>query len=285
MKVIFVLIVYVNLAFCQSDDALQLIKTAGYKGAAYRVVTEDGYVLKVHRVKPTNGVSSKPPVFLQHGLFVASSDYLITGKKIALAYLLSDNGYDVWMGNVRGNKYSSKHKTLSTRSTEFWNFSFHEMGYYDMPAMFDLMMNTTGASKAFLVGHSQGTSALMSFLATRPEYVPKVLQIHLLSPALIMKHVPHPLISVLANEARHGFFRDYKFVNIGTIFKVAKDFIRMFCTCSEKNTQDSVALCNSLIFVIVGPNRYGPEIDDVRLKALNVIEHFFMFFFSHTENL
>lgn len=262
MKVIFVLIALVNVAACQNDDALQLIKSAGYKGAAYRVVTEDGYILKVHRVMPVNGVSTKPPVFLQHGLFVASSDFLLTGKKIALAYLLADNGYDVWLGNIRGNKYSEKHRTLSPKSQEFWDFSFHEMGYYDMPAMFDVMMNKTGATRAIVGGHSQGTSTLLSFLATRPEYASKVLQVHLFAPAIIMKHIPHPIIGVLAYEASHGFFQDYKYVNIGSIFKVATDFTRMFCT--ERN-RDSLALCSSIIFTIVGPNRYATEIDDVSL--------------------
>jgi hypothetical protein len=46
---------------------------------------------------------------------------------IILAFLLSDHGYDCWLGNSRGNDYGLKHKYLSTNSREFWNFSFHEV--------------------------------------------------------------------------------------------------------------------------------------------------------------
>ena len=40
-----------------------------------------------------------------------------------LAYLLSEAGYDVWMGNFRGNGYSRHHITLDPDTDrEFWKF-------------------------------------------------------------------------------------------------------------------------------------------------------------------
>lgn len=58
-----------------------------------------------------------------HGLQSSSADWVIAGRRISLAFQLSDSGYDVWMGNARGNTYSKQHISISTESNEFWNFS------------------------------------------------------------------------------------------------------------------------------------------------------------------
>ena len=41
-------------------------------------------------------------------------------------FVLADNGYDVWLGNYRGNRYSRRHLTLNPDSlwnSDFWQFS------------------------------------------------------------------------------------------------------------------------------------------------------------------
>lgn len=38
------------------------------------------------------------------------------------------SGYDVWLGNARGNSYSRRHTRLTADEKAFWDFSWHEIG-------------------------------------------------------------------------------------------------------------------------------------------------------------
>jgi lysosomal acid lipase/cholesteryl ester hydrolase len=40
------------------------------------------------------------------------------------AFVLAREGYDVWLGNNRGNRYSRKHETMSPSEEAFWDFSW-----------------------------------------------------------------------------------------------------------------------------------------------------------------
>lgn len=104
------------------------------------------------------------------------------------AYLLSDNGYDVWLANTRGNDYGLHHKTFNLTSKEFWNFSFHEIGLYDLSAMIDYVLDKTNNTQVYYVGHSQGTTVLFVLLSLRPDYNQKIIQAHLFSPAAFYSH-------------------------------------------------------------------------------------------------
>ena len=36
--------------------------------------------------------------------------------------MLHDLGYDVWLGNVRGNAYSRKHANMTLNDKKYWMF-------------------------------------------------------------------------------------------------------------------------------------------------------------------
>lgn len=76
------------------DEVTHKIKSAGYHGESHKVKTDDGYLLKLHRVVSKKPLDYKGSVLMMHGLFRSSADWLASGSKIALAYYLADHGYD-----------------------------------------------------------------------------------------------------------------------------------------------------------------------------------------------
>jgi lysosomal acid lipase/cholesteryl ester hydrolase len=141
-------------------DAIQLITSKGYPAERHFVTTSDGYILQMHRIpySPKHAINiSRGVFFLQHGVLGCSTNWLTNLVNESLAFILSDAGYDVWMGNVRGNTYSRNHTHLTVHDKAFWNFSFDEHSLIDLPAMLTKTMEISTQNKLFYAGHSQGT--------------------------------------------------------------------------------------------------------------------------------
>lgn len=99
-----------------------IIRSHGYPAETHTVQSSDGYLLTIHRI-PSQSYLKKPVVFLLHGFVCSSADWVLLGPKKALGFILADGGFDVWMGNSRGNKYSRSHIRLNPKKRQFWNFS------------------------------------------------------------------------------------------------------------------------------------------------------------------
>lgn len=83
--------------------------------------------------------SSKPVVLLYHGFLMSSEIWACNTEEYRnLPLLLANLGYDVWMGNARGNKYSQTHQRLGANDVNFWNFSLNELAMYDLPDTVDV---------------------------------------------------------------------------------------------------------------------------------------------------
>lgn len=185
----------------------EYIEYYGYPSEVHQVTTEDGYIITVHRIpKMKNTLKRKTPVLLAHGLLSSSRDWVVSGPGKALAFLLADKGYDVFMMNSRGNTYSKNHTTLKVDSDEFWQFSFHEIGIYDLPAVIDYILRITKQEKLYYIGHSQGTSQFYVLCSQRPEYNRKIKAHFSLAPVAFMSHIFNPFVQgfVRSNNARDG---------------------------------------------------------------------------------
>jgi lysosomal acid lipase/cholesteryl ester hydrolase len=109
----------------------------GYEAEEHVLQTKDGYLICLHRLCRKKGeaysaigsnmhhrVKHKPVVYLHHGLLMNSEVWVCQlDEKLSLPFRLVEEGYDVWFGNNRGNKYSKKCTKYTSSKPEFWNFS------------------------------------------------------------------------------------------------------------------------------------------------------------------
>lgn len=113
----------------------EIIEAEGYKFEAHSVTTDDGYILEIHRLFQDSS-EGKPVIFLQHGILASSETFVLNGPNSS-AYRFAKAGYDVWMGNNRGNIYSKKHVTLDPNDKndqrKYFDFSFFELAEHDLP--------------------------------------------------------------------------------------------------------------------------------------------------------
>ncbi|KAG6444048.1 lipase 3 [Manduca sexta] len=248
-------------------DTFSLIRKYGYPCEIHRVYTEDGYILEMHRVPHgahDDRNEPRPVVFLQHGLLSSSAEWILMKPGKGLAYVLADHGYDVWMGNARGNTYSRRHISMKPTSSSFWKFSWHEIGYYDLPAMIDYVLRETGVAKVQYIGFSQGTTAFWVMTSSRPEYNDKISAMHALAPVAYIPNIKSPLIKAI------GPFTN----SLEVIFKLigADEFLpngKMNELAGQKMCIEEAltqVLCTNLLFLICGYN-----IDQLNKTMLPVV--------------
>ncbi|KAK4401701.1 Triacylglycerol lipase 1 [Sesamum angolense] len=166
-----------------------VIEPSGFPCSEHITQTKDGYVLGLQRVSSSSG-SVQPrgsPVLLIHGLFMAGDAWFMDSSNQSLGFILADHGFDVWVGNVRGTRWSHGHVSLSEKDKKFWDWSWQELALYDLGEMIRYIYSVTN-SKVFVVGHSQGT--IMSLAAfTQPDIVQMVEAAALLCPISYLEHI------------------------------------------------------------------------------------------------
>ncbi|XP_039954266.1 lipase 3 [Bactrocera tryoni] len=180
-----------------SDLVCRIITTNQYACERHLVRTADGYELTLHRIPPKNTTQKYPPFILMHGLIGSAADFVLPGRKRSLGCILHEQGYDVWLANARGTTYSKRHSHMDSSNSSFWNFSWHEIGYYDLPAIVDYVRTTTGQQQVHFVAHSQGSTVFFVLLSERPEYNEKFASASLLAPVAFLANIRSPPFKIM----------------------------------------------------------------------------------------
>ncbi|XP_058044131.1 lipase member M-like isoform X3 [Ahaetulla prasina] len=179
----------------------EIIHHKGYQAEEYEIATSDGYILTLNRIphgrKQHWNLSGKPVVLLQHGLCLEGRVWIANMPNQSLGFMLADAGYDVWIGNNRGNSWSRKHQYFTIKQDQYHAYSFDEMARYDLPAMISFIVEKTRTSKIHLVGFSQGAAQGLIVLSSMPHVAEKIKMFHALSPATTLKNSQNPIIKLL----------------------------------------------------------------------------------------
>ncbi|RMX99661.1 hypothetical protein D0866_16023, partial [Hortaea werneckii] len=184
----------------QAQDFVELCELQGYVAEEHIVQTKDGYLLGLHRVVGRQGSAEgqqgqrvnsgegsirKKVVYLHHGLLMNSEVWVcLTDRERCLPFVLVEQGYDVWLGNNRGNKYSKKSVHSKPTEARFWDFSMDQFAFHDIPDSINYILETTRQPNLSYIGFSQGTAQAFATLSIHPTLNEKVNLFIALAPAM-----------------------------------------------------------------------------------------------------
>ncbi|KAL2801164.1 Alpha/Beta hydrolase protein [Aspergillus keveii] len=205
-------------AVAHASDFTEICAIFGYEAEEHIVHTQDGYLLGLHRLpyrkgeegRPVNqgeGSVKKKVVYLHHGLMMCSEVWIcLTEEERCLPFQLVERGYDVWLGNNRGNKYSKKSTRCSPLSNEFWDFSIDQFAFHDIPDSINYILELTCQPSLSYIGFSQGTAQAFATLSIHPQLNRKIDVFVALAPAMAPARISNPVVDSLMKASPNFIF-------------------------------------------------------------------------------
>lgn len=194
----------------------ELIEAAGFKYELYYSLSKDGYETQIVRLVNPLADRSKlkqPPVMMFHGGLVDPSVYLWantkqhhpepwprtendgpeTSSNRSMAFVLANNGYDVFLIGTRGTYQSRGHTdfnnphskeiidydliTPSHESRKYWDYCFDDLIKYEVTRQMDKVLEVTGAKKVTFIVQSFSTIWSFGLFSENKEYADKIHQL------------------------------------------------------------------------------------------------------------
>jgi len=82
---------------------------------------------------------------------------------------------------------------LTVKDKEFWDFSWQEMGLYDIPADIAYVVEKTGQEKIYYIGHSMGGTMFAIAMSEHPELNDRIRFMAGLAPAIFVHNMVSPI--------------------------------------------------------------------------------------------
>jgi pimeloyl-ACP methyl ester carboxylesterase len=181
----------------------ELCSKYGFSVESHLVTTQDGYILKMFHIGTGQSFSVGIPVLLQHGLLDSADTFIVNSPDKAPGFALARQGFDVWMGNSRGNKYSRSHINYNPDTdSAYWDFSWQEMADFDVPAQVEYVLSQSDYKKLVYIGHSQGSTQMFAHLSEHVSFADKLYCAIMLNP---VASVTHQTSDILAYCSKPGF--------------------------------------------------------------------------------
>jgi lysosomal acid lipase/cholesteryl ester hydrolase len=190
----------------RARDFESLCSIFGYTFEEHVILTKDGYLLGLHRLSRKlgegrsrmGGSTGKPVVYLHHGLLMNSEVWIcLTSPQRCLPFVLVEMGYDVWLGNNRGNKYSRKSIHHDPNSSTFWNYSMDDFAWHDIPDSIEYILHVTKEPSLSYIGFSQGTAQAFAALSIHPQLNERINVFIALAPAMRPAGLSAPIVDGL----------------------------------------------------------------------------------------
>ncbi|CAI5450057.1 unnamed protein product [Caenorhabditis angaria] len=283
-SVLIFLVIFVNLELVTTVDwefyldTPEVIRSWGYPDETHDVTTQDGFILQLHRIPNPN----RPVIFLQHAFLSSSFDWVCNSPGQSAGFVFFDAGFDVWMGNWRGNTYSRRHASLDPdEDKEFWDWSIDHHSKFDLPAMINHTLTHTNRENLYYVGHSLGTLAIFQKLSVDQKFGAKIAKIFALAPVGALHHMrgAFSYASRYFGQEIQDLNRKYGPAQFFGASKGLKLIVKY--TCGLYTSVEE--LCSDIVMMFVGPTSDGTW-NQTRVpiymahspagSSSNVLEHF-----------